>query len=43
VALARCTKPRDISEEDLAKGASMVGAITISGTIAQGACPIAFV
>lgn len=37
-----CTKPRDITEEHLAKGATIVGAAKIVEEIVLGAKPIAF-
>jgi predicted peroxiredoxin len=37
-----CTKPRGITPDDTAPGASIVGAATIVEAIAKGATPIAF-
>jgi len=37
-----CTKPRGITEADLAPGVTIVGAATIIEAIANGAIPIAF-
>lgn len=39
---AACTKPRGITEEQLAPGVKIVGAAKIVETIAEGATPIAF-
>jgi uncharacterized protein len=37
-----CTKPRGITEEQLAPGVAIVGAATIVETVAKGTTPIAF-
>ena len=37
-----CTKPRGITEGDLASGATIVGAATIIEAISKGATPVAF-
>jgi sulfur relay (sulfurtransferase) complex TusBCD TusD component (DsrE family) len=37
-----CTKPRGITEDQLAPGVTIVGAATIIEGIAKGATPVAF-
>ena len=37
-----CTKPRGITDEQVAPGATIVGAATIVEAIAKGATPVSF-
>lgn len=41
-ACGACTKPRDITEDQLIKGAKIVGAAMVVEEIASGAQPVAF-